>query len=170
MEIKELLSKGMQWGKKYRYVLAVLLVGIALMLWPEKTENENATVTPMVVEPQADQWVSAEHLEGLLSQIQGCGKVKVLLTRAAGERKILQKNEHTQYAEESSTTDVQTVIVTGTNRQEEPVLTQLCGPEYLGAVVVCQGADQPQVRLAVSDAVSKATGLGVDRISVVKMK
>jgi len=40
----------------------------------------------------------------------------------------------------------------------------------MGAVIVCQGADDPQVRLSIVDAVSKVTGLGSDKISVLKMK
>lgn len=39
-----------------------------------------------------------------------------------------------------------------------------------GAVVVCQGADQPSVRLDVTNAVVAYTGLGSDKISVIKMK
>lgn len=39
-----------------------------------------------------------------------------------------------------------------------------------GAVVVCQGADQPSVRLDVTNAVAAYTGLGSDQISVIKMK
>jgi stage III sporulation protein AG len=36
--------------------------------------------------------------------------------------------------------------------------------------VVCQGADDPVVKLLIVDAVSKVTGLGADKISVMKMK
>ena len=39
-----------------------------------------------------------------------------------------------------------------------------------GAVVVCQGADLPSVRLDVTNAVAAYTGLGSDKISVIKMK
>ena len=39
-----------------------------------------------------------------------------------------------------------------------------------GAVVVCDGADAPTVRLYVTNAVMSYTGLGSDRISVIKMK
>lgn len=39
-----------------------------------------------------------------------------------------------------------------------------------GAVVVCQGADQSSVRLDVTNAVAAYTGLGSDKISVIKMK
>lgn len=39
-----------------------------------------------------------------------------------------------------------------------------------GCVVVCEGADSPAVRLDVTSAVTAYTGLGSDRISVMKMK
>ena len=39
-----------------------------------------------------------------------------------------------------------------------------------GAVVVCDGADSAVVRLEVTDAVMAYTGLGGDKISVMKMK
>ena len=40
----------------------------------------------------------------------------------------------------------------------------------MGAVVVCDGADSAVVRLEVTDAVMAYTGLGGDKISVMKMK
>ena len=39
-----------------------------------------------------------------------------------------------------------------------------------GAVVLCSGADKGSVRLSVTNAVSAYTGLGSDKISVIKMK
>ena len=39
-----------------------------------------------------------------------------------------------------------------------------------GCVVVCTGADSPAVRLDVTNAVAAYTGLGSDKISVMKMK
>ncbi len=39
-----------------------------------------------------------------------------------------------------------------------------------GAVVICRGADESAVRLCVTNAVSAYTGLGSDKIRVIKMK
>ena len=39
-----------------------------------------------------------------------------------------------------------------------------------GAVIVCQGAEDPDVRLNVTNAVAAYTGLGSDKIRVIKMK
>ena len=43
-------------------------------------------------------------------------------------------------------------------------------PVYKGAVVVCEGADHASVKLNIVQAVSSLTGLGSDKITVLKMK
>jgi stage III sporulation protein AG len=63
-----------------------------------------------------------------------------------------------------------TVTVTDSDRNENGLIRQINPPVYSGAVVVCQGADNPQVKLSIIDAVGKLTGLGSDKISVIKMK
>ena len=63
-----------------------------------------------------------------------------------------------------------TVTITDSERSQSGLVKQVNPPTYLGAVVICQGADDPEVRLSVVNAVSKATGLGANKISVLKMK
>jgi stage III sporulation protein AG len=86
----------------------------------------------------------------------------VLLTPASGKETLYQTNENGD--------DSDTVIITDSSRNESGLIRQVNPPVYLGAIVLCQGGDRPSVRLAIVDAVSKVTGLGADRISVLKMK
>jgi stage III sporulation protein AG len=51
---------------------------------------------------------------------------------------------------------------------QDVVITGQTYPAYQGAVIVCQGADNSAVRLAVSEAVSALTGLSSDKISILK--
>ena len=51
---------------------------------------------------------------------------------------------------------------------EEVVVTEEVYPTFRGALVVCQGAGDPAVKLTVTEAVSALTGLGSDRICVVQ--
>ena len=74
------------------------------------------------------------------------------------------------YAENSRDTRKKTVVVTGSSREETGLVSQLLPPTYRGAVILCQGADNAQVRLSIVEAVSNATGLSTDKISVLKMK
>ena len=52
---------------------------------------------------------------------------------------------------------------------EQPVRIKETCPTFRGAVVLCDGAGQSGVRLAVTDAVGAVCGLGADRISVIQM-
>ena len=51
---------------------------------------------------------------------------------------------------------------------DAPVVTRTVYPTYRGALVVCQGGDRADVKLAVTEAVAALTGLSADRITVAK--
>ena len=112
-----------------KYVLAVLVLGLVLLLLPRPAAK---TAAPEYAAPSGGQGdameasgipldTEGERLRTLLRSIRGVGEAEVLLSRA-------------------------------------------------GAVVVCDGGDDAAVRLAVTQAVSAYTGLGSDRITVMKMK
>ena len=156
-------EKSTQWLGKYRYVLLVLLVGLVLMLLP--THKETTETAPTVSPPSQKQDIR-EELVSILGQIEGVGDVRVMLTVAAGEKTLYQTDA--DISENASR--IETVIVTDANRAEAGLIQQIDPPTYLGAIVVCKGAGNAAVRLAVVEAVSRVTGLGADRISVLKMK
>ena len=158
-----------RWIKKYRYVCLILLVGILFLLFPDESwEPDAATAYPAEAEKEKEGL--QEQLTQLLSHLEGAGKVQVLLTEAAGSQthyETIQDRSRDGTSEELRT---ETVILTGSDRTESGLVRRVDPPTYLGAVVLCQGADRASVRLAIVDAVSAATGLGADKISVLKMK
>ena len=94
----------------------------------------------------------------------------MLLTEASGEETIYQINGNTSSSDTSSSSKQDTVTITDSQRNEQGLVRQKNPPKYMGVIVVCQGGDQATVRLAIIDAVSKAIGLGADKISILKMK
>lgn len=159
MDLIILKERSLAWIKKYRTCLLVLLAGVVLMLLPAgKTETEPPAAAP--VQTQSD---LQEELEQLLARLDGAGKVQVLLTQAQGSK--------TQYqTDENGNGSTDTVIVTDSDRSQTGLVQQVDPPVYLGAVVLCQGAGKATVRLAIVDAVAKATGLPSSKITVLKMK
>lgn len=151
---------------KYKHVLLVLLLGIALMLLPEGTEKAQ----PELTVTNARSPTLQEQLSELLSAMEGAGRVQVLLTTKSGEKTIFQTESDTSSDERSHTSREQTVLVTDSSRNQTGLVTQTEPPTYLGAVVLCQGAGSSSVRLAITQAVSNATGLGYDKITILKMK
>lgn len=159
--------KGQEYLKKYRCVLLVVLAGVVLMSLPV-ADSEEAPVSqpqPTVQTPDLQQ-----SLEEILTKISGAGKVEVLLTQSEGERTIYQTDEESSYGEASGDIRSQTVLITNADRGETGLIRQIDPPSYRGAVIVCQGGDSPQVKLAIVEAVSNATGLTADKICVLKMK
>ena len=153
--------------KKYRFVLLVLLIGLVLMSLPSGKAEETEVSTPQAVKETRD---PESDLEEILSQIEGAGKVSVLLTQAAGEETIYQTDDDTSTGMDSSSVRRETVIITGADKAQQGLVSQVNPPVYMGAVIVCQGADRATVRLAIVEAVANATGLSADKITVLKMK
>ncbi len=153
--------------KKYKYVLFVLLLGIVFMLIPSRDSPEE---TPLVESRAEDMPGVQEELASILSKIEGAGRVELLLTCAAGEEVLYQTDLDLSQTDDGLDETRKTVIITDSGRVQTAVIRQVLPPVYLGAVVVCQGGDSPTVRLAMVEAVSKATGLSADKITVLKMK
>ena len=157
MEKLVLREKLMQWLKKYKFVVLILFLGIVLMLIPQK---QDAQETPTVY--TQEQTLLSEDLERILSNVKGAGKVQVLLSVKVGEEVL--------YQTDGDSDKQNTVIVSGSDRSESGLIQQIIPPKYKGAIVLCQGADKPTVCLAITNAVSKVTGLDSSKISVLKMK
>ena len=147
---------------KYKYVLLVLLLGLILILVPIGG-NKSAAQQPQVSAgslsvPDFSLETEEERLSGLLGDIAGVGQVRVLLSLKSTSSRVLAQGK-----------DGALVVNEGSGAQA-PVDVTYVYPAYLGATVVCAGADSPAVRLAVTEAVEAFTGLGADKISVIKMK
>ncbi|NLU23509.1 MAG: stage III sporulation protein AG [Clostridiales bacterium] len=154
--------------KKYKFALIVILAGILLMLVPSlgsSAQKSNATDTA-----DADTFSIEEQetkMEDTLGKMGGVGKVQVMLTLKSGTELHLAEDSDEKSGNESQT-KTETVIINRGSGTQDIVVTKRIYPEYQGAVVVCQGADTPSIRLAVTEAVRALTGLSTDKISVVK--
>lgn len=167
MDWMNISKKAKELAGKYKYVLLILMLGIFLMSLPEgKTEPAQLEIPDQ--EPAA--YGTAEELEAILSQIAGVGKVRVMLTEAAGSETIYQTDEDRSASSDSESLRVETVIISDSDRSESGLVRTVVPPIFLGAIIVCQGGDSPAVRLSVVEAVSNVTGIGTDRITVLKMK
>ena len=149
------LKKLTGWIGKYRYAVLVLLIGLVLILIPSKSQDTQPE--PLTSEPAAKQDICQE-LEQILANVEGVGKVQLMLAVQSGENTVYISDEDG------------VVIITDSNRAQSGLVERVEREEYRGAIVVCQGADSPSVRLNVIEAVSRATGLSTDKITVLKMK
>lgn len=162
MDWPGLKATATEYVKKYRYVALLLLVGLLLMALPDKQE-----AVPIAEQPQGSAASSLEEqLEEILSRVKGAGKVEVLLTLRSGEEILYQTDSDSNDSDNRE----DTVILTGSDREEAGLVRQVLPPVYLGAVIVAQGGDSPAVKLAIVEAVMDVTGLKSHQITVLKMK
>ena len=111
-------------------------------------------------------------MEDILSKISGVGQVQVMLTEDTdGTRQLAQDTELSYSGSTDAPEDYsrrsETVLVDG-GEGDQTVVTQTRYPTYRGALVVCQGGERAEVKLAVTEAVAALTGLSADRITVAK--
>ena len=167
MELKNQLTEFVSKYKNFRIPVLVLMIGLVFMLFPNKGKNEMKQIE---AEPAEEKVIMDQQIEDILEKIEGVGEVSVLLSIGEGEKRIFQTDTDVNVNSDSKTDRETTVILDTTNNDEVPIVSQVVPPRYTGAIIACQGADSASVRFAVVEAVSKITGLGADRICVLKMK
>lgn len=155
---------------RYKYAALVVLIGAGLLLWPSGDGSTKQNPLKQT-EEQANGNLQAE-MEDILGAMSGVGQVKVLLTvDSDGERQLAQDTELTYSGDTAAPEDYsrrsETVLVDGGSGDETVVIRTLY-PTYRGALVVCQGGDRADVKLAVTEAVAALTGLPTDRVTVAK--
>lgn len=152
--------------EKYRVALLVILAGLVLLLLPMGGQEEPIQ-EEAAQDAQFDLAVLEDRLEEALSKIDGAGEVTVVLTIQNGPRQVLAQNVDRGSGEEETTS---TVVLSRGSSTQETVTVQELYPSYQGALLVCEGGDDPEVRLKLTEATSALTGLGADKISISKGK
>lgn len=160
------------WGR-YKYFLLVILVGVLLLtsgMQPaSNTQEQAAEQSDHVFDLQAFQQSVADSL----SQIDGAGRVTVLLSLETGEESVyaadVSKSSQTTDNNSNESYESTTSILSDGSYGEAPILIKSKYPTFRGAVILCEGADDDAVRLQIVHAVSALCGISSDCISVSKL-
>ena len=157
---------------RYKYVILVAVIGILLLIWPVSEKTETTVSVPAVSEGGDSLREQEREMEAILSKVNGVGRVDVMLTLQSGTELVLASNSSLRYSGSPHNPDdydrsSETVTVSG-GSGSDVVVTQEKSPQYRGALVVCDGGDNDAVRLQIIEAVAALTGLGSDRIAVVR--
>lgn len=158
---------------KYKYALIILLVGILLLY-----AGGGARDKPEQSEPQLEGTEQAFALESFenrlekeLSQIAGIGRVTLMLSlEESGESVYASNIRQADNGEQNGSYESTLSTVSDGSYGEQPVRIKETCPTFRGAVVLCDGAQDSKVRLAVTKAIGAVCGLRTDRISVIQME
>lgn len=158
-------------------IIGILLLALSSIPAGKKEKQE------IPARPSAEEYVrqTEERLETILGQIQGVGKVKVMVTLESGYRYVYARQEKTnsdrltdhrseeeQKLQEKNTREESYVLIDA-GQGRAPLVTEEISPKIRGVVVVCGGGKNPAVAASVVDTVRVALNLSSAMISVSAM-
>lgn len=162
---------------RYKYFLAVIAVGVLLLLSAKVPASEPAKEEGTQTEAAFDLQTFQQSVADSLAQIEGAGRVEVLLSLEASEESVYasdvsQSSQSTGGSSDSTSETYQSTmsILSDGSYGETPVLIKSKYPTFRGAVILCEGADSDTVRLQIVQAVSALCGISSDHISISKLK
>ena len=109
-------------------------------------------------------------LQNILSDIEGVGACTVMVTSESGSENVYSadKERSEDVSEQKRNIDEKSKHLIVDDGGESPVLEKEMEPKLRGVIVVCEGADNVNVRQAVTDCVKAVLGISGANISVVK--
>lgn len=153
MKLQTIISEVVSDKRGYKYILALLFIGVCLMLLPTGSTNKGAEKVNSTETLPYNIEAEEKRLADMISSIQGAGKCKVLLSVQTGVETVLAKD------------DDQTLVLSKGGNQST-VTVQQRNPAIQGAVIVVEGCSNSTVRYDILSAVKAYTGLGADKITI----
>lgn len=168
-----------QTEKRVRMLALLGLLGILLLFLSEfipnmQSDKKETDLNPQAVADANDFCVQTEKkLSELIAQVEGAGRVQVMLTIESSDEKIYATDEKTDSKNDGDTEqksyNSQYVLVDGASG-DTGILLKTNSPKVKGVIIVCDGGENPTVANQITNAVSAALGIGANRVSVLKMK
>lgn len=112
-------------------------------------------------------------LEDIFKKIDGVGDVEIKITVKSGYETVYAYNTDENISVNNGNYNIaeeKEIILIDKNGTDTPIVLKTLNPQYLGAVIVCEGGGNSKVRLELTQAMKSLTGISTDNIVVVKMK
>lgn len=162
--------------KRVRVLAALGALGILLICLSEFLPQSKQTETGQETTAQSEAdfcQQTEEKLSETIAEMQGAGRVKVMLTLESSDERIYATDEKSDIKTGSNTTqksyDAQYVLIDSASG-DGGMLLKTNAPQVKGVIIVCDGGDDPTVVNQITNAVCATLGIGANRVSVLKMK
>ena len=174
-------------------ILLIITIVIINIVWngSEKTnKQENVTSNKQLASTQIKENASNQkeseidlevELESILSKIQGVGEVKAFINYSESSQVVAMYNETTKTSntQENDTSggtrtieevDSQKDIIYEENDgTKKPITQKVIQPKVEGAIITAKGANNPETKANIIQAVEAVTGLATHKIQVFEM-
>lgn len=177
VKMKELINRirEKKISKKNIIIISIAAAAIVLILsggFSENSENEGSSSQSIV--SSADYIKKSEkNLENLLSEIDGAGRVQVMLTVESCYENVYarsydSKAENSENGTQSELTEDYVIVKKGANN-EECLVVKVFEPTVKGVAVIAEGADSIRVKTAITQTVCALFDISTAQVSVEKM-
>lgn len=170
------------------FLVGVLLLVIALPSGTKEKEKDSRSDeagAEEAVETQAEEQDYARYLERrleeTLSQLDGAGNVRVMVTLQSSAQKIIEKDtqgERDAITEEDSqggrrtsenTSHQETTVYEGVgDKSQEPYVSKELTPRVEGVVVLAEGGENALVKRNITEAIQALFGIDTHKIRIMK--
>ena len=203
----EKLTEKLTGGKKLRkdQCLIIILVGVLLCViaLPVRQKDSKSNISN-IIDDTIDNHISTDmgnaypetadeassyagywedKLEDALKDVDGVGKVKVLINLKESEQKVVEKDGPEEYSETAETdaaggnrtigetrVEKNTIYTTDDRGQNVPYVVMTIAPTVEGVVVIAQGAGQQSVQENIIESIQVLFDIDANKIKIVKMK
>ncbi len=142
--------------KKNWYIPAIIVAGIALMLYSGKENEASESVAINMEQEYINQ--TEQKLAEILNAIPGAGKCRVAITLSSGSGK--------EYVREEG----KVLVITDKEGNQAPVLEREYMPQIAGVAIFSEGATNIRVQNSIIRSVSSVLGIGTNRVYVLEYK
>lgn len=149
-------------------ILSLVIFLLSGVISCDRTENTKTEADDVGRQDMTEMELE-RRLEAILSDIDGAGKVRVMITYETGLEIVPAEESQTSSSQTGSTQSRRPAAVTGGGKESPIVLTEIM-PKIRGVIVVAQGAGNIKVRQELLDAVRTVLGTDISKISVFSME
>lgn len=162
-------------SKKHIIILCIGAAAILLLLSGSFSDTDDSETSSSQNFVSSADYIkkSEKNLENLLSEIDGAGKVQVMLTVESCYENVYarsydSKAENSQNGAQSELTEDYVIVKKGSNN-EECLVVKVYEPTVKGVAVIAEGADSIKVKTAITDTVCALFDISTAQVSVEKM-
>lgn len=149
-------------SKALTYIIIVICAAALLIALNSLENKDDETVKAERTEAESEsldyEKAICEQLETVISQIEGVGKVSIMITFEGTA-----SNEYQADIDKSETDETQKTVIIG---NKEALVKSIKNPKAAGVLVVCEGGDSLKVKEKVINAVSTVLNISSGRVYV----
>lgn len=183
-KLKQTLKKYIKPQNRSKIIVALgifglLLIAVSGFFKPQKKSSEPPNFSATISDNKRIQL--EKNLESIISQIQGAGAAKVMVTLessaetvyATEERKNKEASEDKSGEEvtrkkESDDCEKKYITIKDSEGTEHALAITEIEPKIKGIIIICPGGDNPVVKKRITDAVTTALSVPSTRVCVTK--